>query len=199
MSAVLPSFQTSAGWRGFPVRLSQRTVVSRWLVIPIPLSWCVWKPWVAKSSATLKGERERKRERERERERGGVCCVKVLSCHMHVFGYLVKALPHWAHILLSILLKPTGKSIKKTVHSAWLTLQDRIPPSCVNYRACSILYNMFCACDCLQDLRTKLETAQSSHLNRASNLRVSWLKKISLWVFYDSITTRAGPHISFFV
>ena len=36
---------------------------------------------------------------------------------------------------------------------------------------------------------TRLETAESSRLNRISNLRVSWPKKISLWVSYDSNTT----------
>ena len=50
--AVLPSLQTIAGQRGFPVCLFQSTVVSRWLVIPIPLSWCVLKPLAAKSVAT---------------------------------------------------------------------------------------------------------------------------------------------------
>ena len=39
--------------------------------------------------------------------------------------------------------------------------------------------------------------AQRSHLNRASNLRASWLKKFSLWVSYDSTTIRAVLHVSF--
>ena len=47
-------------------------------------------------------------------------------------------------------------------------------------------------------LLTGLETAQSRRLNRASNLGASWPKKISLWVSYNSITTRAVPHVAFF-
>ena len=48
------------------------------------------------------------------------------------------------------------------------------------------------------NLIKRLETAQSSCLNRTSNLRASWPNKISLWVSYDSITTRAVPHLAYF-
>ena len=40
-----------------------------------------------------------------------------------------------------------------------------------------------------------LETAQNNRLNRMSNLRASWSKKITLWVSYNSNTTRAVPHL----
>ena len=65
-------------------------------------------------------------------------------------------------------------------HYIILRLWDSVMPTCVNYRTCLILHNMFCARDWSRDVRKGLETAKSSHLNHASNLSAGWLKKISL-------------------
>ena len=65
-----------------------------------------------------------------------------------------------------------------------------------------IQYSTFYASDQARKIKlsTKwfIETAQSSRLKRASNFRASWPKKIWLWVSYDSITTKAVPHVVFF-
>ena len=77
-----------------------------------------------------------------------------------------------------------------------MRLQNSVPPTYVNYHAYPyIIYFMWPS---TQDLIMRLvETTKSSHLNRTSNLRTSWLKKILLWVSYDSITTRAVPYLLF--
>ena len=79
-----------------------------------------------------------------------------------------------------------------------LRLLDSVPPMHVNYctNPCTMLYFMHVT-EYVR-LITELETAQSSHLSCASNLRASWPKKILLLVSYDSTATRAVPHVAFF-
>jgi len=55
MEAVLLHCQTIAGHTGFPVSFSQATVVSLWLVIPIPdISSALTLPCLKASSIVLK-------------------------------------------------------------------------------------------------------------------------------------------------
>ena len=80
-----------------------------------------------------------------------------------------------------------------------LRLWDSVLPTHGNYRAHPYKCNIFCARDQYRLFLTALETVRSSLLNRVSNLRASWPKKISLWVSYDhSTTTRAVAHIALF-